>query len=86
MALRVTTIPSASRGLDGVYHPGSRKRSLLAIYIDDIPMKAATGHRIIMKTVNAEKLPLPSIELLDMQFALHNGQLARGRQSLRSGR
>lgn len=68
--LPVTTVPSTSRGLDGVYYPDSRKQSLLTIYTEDGPKKVATGHRIIIRTPDPEKLPLPSMELLDMQFAL----------------
>ena len=68
--LPVTTIPSTSRGLDGVYFPDSQKRSLLMIDTEEGPKKIATGHRIIIMTPDPEKLPLPSMELLDMQFAL----------------
>ena len=68
--LPVTTIPSTSRGLDGVYFPDSQKRSLLMIDTEEGPKKIATGHRIIIMTPDPEKLPLPSMELLEMQFAL----------------
>lgn len=68
--LPVTTVPSTSRGLDGVYYPDSRKRSFLVIYTEDGPVKVATGHRIVIRTPDPGKLPVPSMELLDMQFAL----------------
>lgn len=63
--LPVTTMPSTSRGLSS-----PDVRSTLTVTIDGAPVHLRTGHRIFITTPDAEKLPLPDMDLLDMQFAL----------------
>ncbi|OJJ42405.1 hypothetical protein ASPZODRAFT_36938, partial [Penicilliopsis zonata CBS 506.65] len=68
--IAVNTVPSSSRGLNERSNPNSTA-SLSFIEQNGLARRIQTGDRFMLQTTDPRRLPLPSKELLDMQFVLN---------------